>query len=154
MTVLNCITEGFLIPPTHTPVMYLACAKHAEAWVGALSNKPAKVLSVVPCSEMRWLPVAMSLCVSSFIFRRRSGEFFNPKASNKPFFFLFIGSVDLSLPSLNQSEARGGDIPRSDPHLEEGSVFTVVAMGGIDLTTSPTARDSLEKVKTQSRLPV
>lgn len=69
-------------------------------------------------------------------------------------FFLFIGSVDLSLPSLNQSKARRGEIPMSGPHLEEGSVSIVVAIGGIDLTTTPTARDSLENVKNLSRLPM
>lgn len=69
-------------------------------------------------------------------------------------FFIFIGSVDLSLPSLNQSKARGGEIPMSGPHLEEGSVSIVAAIGGIDLTTTPTARDSLENVKNQSHPPV
>lgn len=68
-------------------------------------------------------------------------------------FFLFIGSVDLSLPSLNQSKARGGEIPMSG-HIWKRGQSIVVAIGGIDLTTTPTARDSLENVKNQSRLPM
>lgn len=141
MTVLNGITEVLLI--SH-PLQW------AEEWVGALSIQPARALSVVPCSEMRWLPEAMRLCVSSFMFGRRSGEFFNP--TNR--FFLFIGWIDLSLPSLSQSKARGGEIPKSGPHLEEGSVSVVVAMGGIGLTTTPSTKDCLENVQNQSHLPV
>lgn len=51
---------------------------------------------------------------------------------------LLIDSVDLGLLPLNQSVARGGEIPRLavSSHLEQESVSTAVTMGGIDSTTT------------------